>query len=326
MLPASGHHLTFASVLCPVDFSAHSQVALRYAAALAARSRGRLHVLFVNDPLLVAAAAAAYSTQSLGEASVEELQRFVRATLTPSRFTAVQPHFETALGQPAPEILRAVARLSPDLVVIGTKGLNAAHRLLLGSTTTAVLRKTRVPVLAVPPMAGESDASDVPADWPGRELIAPLELGSHAAADLTRAAELARAFGVSLVIVHTVPLPVAPAWLHADVDAHTRIRAAKAATALERLRASLPDVATETVVRIGHPPDEIAALAAERRAGLIVMTLRGHGGLFGDPVGAFSYHVLCHAVAPVLALPVQRSSARRSDPAPGGNLDSRPVV
>ena len=46
----------FRSILCPVDFSDHSRLALRYAAAIARRSHGRLSILYVNDPLLIAAA------------------------------------------------------------------------------------------------------------------------------------------------------------------------------------------------------------------------------------------------------------------------------
>ena len=46
----------FRSILCPVDFSALSKVALQHAAAFAKRSGGRLTVLYVSDPLLTAAA------------------------------------------------------------------------------------------------------------------------------------------------------------------------------------------------------------------------------------------------------------------------------
>ena len=48
-----------ASILCAVDFSAHSERALRHAVALAAVGGGRLTIVAVNDPLLEAAASAA---------------------------------------------------------------------------------------------------------------------------------------------------------------------------------------------------------------------------------------------------------------------------
>lgn len=308
---AATRQAPYTSVLCPVDFSAQAGAALRYAATLAKRSHGRLHVLFVNDPLLVAAAAAAYNTRTLGETSAVELRRFVRSVLPPRATRGVTLVCENALGKPAQEILRAARRLSPELIVLGTKGLNAAQRLLLGSTTTAVLRKTTVPVLAVPPMP-EGLGSQYPvSDWPGGEILAPLALGTHAVSDLLRAADIARRFHSSLRIVHAVAPPAAPAWLHTEAEAHARIRKAKAVATLERLRTSLKGVNVVLDVRLGHPADEIAAVAAEQRTGLIVMTLRGRGGLFGDAAGVVAYHVLSHAVAPVLALPVVRAPERQ---------------
>src|SRR4029077_9860410 len=43
----------FRSLLCAVDFSEHSRLALQYATALAARRDTALTVLYANDPLLV---------------------------------------------------------------------------------------------------------------------------------------------------------------------------------------------------------------------------------------------------------------------------------
>ena len=53
----------FRSILCAVDFSVHSRQALQFAAAVAKRFRGRVTVLFVNDPLLLAAARQAYGDE-----------------------------------------------------------------------------------------------------------------------------------------------------------------------------------------------------------------------------------------------------------------------
>jgi len=48
----------FRSILCAVDFSRHSAMALRYAAALARNRQAWLTAVFAVDPLLSAAAAA----------------------------------------------------------------------------------------------------------------------------------------------------------------------------------------------------------------------------------------------------------------------------
>lgn len=303
----------FASVLCPVDFSEHSRLALEYAAALTRRGHGRLSTLFVNDPFLVAAAAAAYNRAALGAASAMELKRFVMSAIPARGRAAMSLAFDTALGKPAQEIVRAAVRDSHDVVVLGTKGLNGAKRLLLGSTTAGVLRRARIPVLAVPPVDVAHHACVKPdARWPGRTIVAAIEFGPRAVDDIRRAGALARAFGTSLVLAHVVEAPAIPPWLSADVHAHLRQHCSQADAALEALRKEAGVESVRTVVRVGDPADEIAAVAADCSAGLIVMGLRGGSGLFGEAAGTHAYRVLCHGVAPVLALPdVRQRLVRR---------------
>jgi hypothetical protein len=52
-------------------------------------------------------------------------------------------------GQPAPALLSAAVRAR--LVVLGTRGRNAAARALFGSTSRQVLRRCSVPVTVVRP-------------------------------------------------------------------------------------------------------------------------------------------------------------------------------
>jgi nucleotide-binding universal stress UspA family protein len=56
-------------------------------------------------------------------------------------------------------------------------------------------------------------------------------------------------------------------------------------------------------VATGKPADEISALAAERRAGLIVMGLKSPGRKADPRPGSIAYRILCLAQVPVLAVP-----------------------
>ncbi|OFW16734.1 MAG: hypothetical protein A3F69_01110 [Acidobacteria bacterium RIFCSPLOWO2_12_FULL_66_10] len=141
----------FRSILCPVDFSEHSRAALRHAAAVAASGRGRVTALFVNDALLVAAAAAAYDARLLATSTDAELRRFVTTSLPVAAARRVR--YATAIGKPGREIVRLAAKQGADLIVMGTHGMGAAGRLFFGSVTDYVLRHTPVPLLAVPPAA-----------------------------------------------------------------------------------------------------------------------------------------------------------------------------
>jgi len=137
------------SVVCGVDFSRASAQALRAAAALARRDRGRLVVLFVEDPMLAAAARAAGDRRASPASTTTALERFIARSL--GRLSSATPvQTAVAVGKPAEEILRVAKRCRADLIVLGTRGIGKAARLLLGSTADAVLRRARMPVLAVP--------------------------------------------------------------------------------------------------------------------------------------------------------------------------------
>ena len=150
MIPKTGWR-GFRSILCPVDFSGPSRAALRHAAAIARRDRATLVVLYVNDPLLVASAAAALNDRQVVERSARGLTAFIaRAIAARARAKLrVTPH--ASIGRASAEILNEARRRRSDLIVMGTHGISGANRLLMGSTTLSVLMQTTVPVLAVPP-------------------------------------------------------------------------------------------------------------------------------------------------------------------------------
>lgn len=295
----------FRSVLCPIDFSENSRLALRYAAAIAARGRTILTVAYVNDPLLVAAAAAALHDRQLATRSATELRAFVDATLSRSARTSRRLKLHVATGRPADEIMDAAAQRGSDLVVLGTHGLTGADRLLMGSTTLSILQRTTVPVLAVPRSAQRPTAAALKS-WPGKQVVAALELDTASGADVATAAQIARWFGASLLLLHVIGEIAAPAWLTRGLTAHDRIRVAQAQQRLKRLAARTQSlVKTDVRVICGRVADELAAFAVVERTGLVISALRDRRGWFGARRGSISYHVLSHTTTPVLAYPPQ---------------------
>jgi nucleotide-binding universal stress UspA family protein len=140
----------FRSILCPVDFSANSRAALRYAAMLARLSDAHLLVLYVDDPLLALARATQRTAAELIASGDNELRRFVTGALrgaTPAPALTLI----TRAGKPAPEIVNAATEHGCDLIVIGYRGAGRATRWFFGSTTEGVVRTTAVPVVAIPP-------------------------------------------------------------------------------------------------------------------------------------------------------------------------------
>lgn len=125
-------------VMIAVDDSAHSRLALKVARAHYPDARREL--LTVVDP----------SALSLAEGGAPLLEEEVARAGALLRLLAQGNEVGRVLtGDPVSELVQAVRRASPDVLVIGTHGRSGMGRWLRGSVAEEVLRRATVPVLAV---------------------------------------------------------------------------------------------------------------------------------------------------------------------------------
>jgi nucleotide-binding universal stress UspA family protein len=111
---------------------------------------------------------------------------------------------------------------------------------------------------------------------------------------LSRAAELAAAFGASLVVTNVVPPEHDEA---SDAERYGRERLDQARTFLQSR-----GVNAEVVRSVGQPADAIVALAAERDADLIVVGMRKKGFIERLVEGSVAQNVLRRAPCDVLVV------------------------
>lgn len=292
------------SILCPVDFSEQSRHALRLAGALAVRYQSRLVVLTVVDPLLAEAARAGLKLDLAKTETGPALEAFVTATWPAAELPSPRPAIEVRVGISSSVILEVAARDAFDLIVMGTQGLGGIRKWLVGSTMERVLRGTRTPVLAVPPIAHIKNAAfEVDA------ILAATDFTDSSAVAVASAAKFARHLNVPLLLAHVVePVSVPPEW-SAIVDESNEARVSESQARLKALAGEFSgSQATEAIVMVGDPAEAISALAAERGAGLIVMGLAGEHGPFARRSGSIAYRVLSQASVPVLIVPPSASA------------------
>jgi nucleotide-binding universal stress UspA family protein len=297
-----------AIVLCPVDFSEHSRAALRLASALAARREWRVRIVAVNDPLLVQAAAYAGSADSLSRETEQDLRAFVAETFQ-GIGTIPDIDVDVRCGKPAPEILAAAHDSSARLIVMSTHGLSGFRKAFFGATTERVLRETTVPVLVAPAhQTGAASLEEAVAHT--RRIVVPVDFTDATPAQVATAEAIAAEVRATLVLAHVIePFAIPAGWRtqFGSVDSERRARADEA---LDDLRQSVGgSVRSETVRLYGDPAEEIAKLARDRDAGLIVMGLHS-SRLLGPRMGSVTYRVLCLVSIPVLALPPDRTARK----------------
>ena len=290
------------SVLCPIDFSNPSRAALRYATAIAERFRTSLTLLTVNDPLLAEAAELRSGPDWLSGDSEHELHRFFQQTFEHRTLFPIAVDVLVTTGQPAQEILRVARERHCELIVMSTHGLTGVRKLFFGATTERVLRETGIPVLVTPAIEPGPLFLDDLRQLVGR-VLAPVDLTAASRNQVQIAGALASVIEVPLLLAHVIePLrfPGPPRMRRPTVDGERRERSEQE---LQALMTAVPaGVTSEGLTAFGDPAEEIAKIARERRAGLIVIGLHG-SPLSGPRMGSVTYRVLCLSQTPVLALP-----------------------
>jgi nucleotide-binding universal stress UspA family protein len=289
-------------VLCPIDFSEACCGALRYAAAIAEHFQSDLLITTVDDPLLTDIDTMTAGAGHLAQETARELERFYHATFADRPVPSVHTRFESTAGNPALEILALAARNHADLIVMSSRGASGARKMFFGSTAERVLRETTVPVLVTPPSGiGPAHLSEVRKTV--RRVLAPVDL-SEASARQTRVAKgIAEALDVPLLLLHVVEPVRANRPSARSLPSVAGERRDQAERSFQSMVDSLgPWSRAESLVVFGEPSEEIAKVAQDRDAGLIVMGLHASPRQ-GPRMGSVTYRVLCLSQSPVFALP-----------------------
>lgn len=140
-------------VLCPVDFSETSDLALLYAISLARAFAAELAVLHVVAPP-VTSLPGEHFLGDFVQADMEALASACRERV--DHLLKEAPHTEqltvtpmVVCGIPYLEIIRVAGETKADLLVMGTHGRSGIEHLLIGSVAERVVRKAPCPVLTV---------------------------------------------------------------------------------------------------------------------------------------------------------------------------------
>jgi nucleotide-binding universal stress UspA family protein len=238
------------SILLATDGSDAAHAAERYAVAMAARLRVRLHGLTVIEEGILQGLRA----DSLGVSApaLDGIEAFLKARAEAAcrrvadlgRAQGVECAPETLRGSAEDRIVERGQAV--DLLVIGRDGEHAASRTaLIGSTADGVLRKTTKPTVVVPS---------------GAEFGGPIALGFDGSPGSRIAAKLAVELAGRL-----------EQQIHVFVDSKDKGRAAARFEEVRRLLGSASVPVRENSSTLGRPDVKLVDTARSARAGLIVM-------------------------------------------------------
>jgi len=282
--------MSMKTIVVATDLGSQSEAALEYARKLAAAYGARLVLAHGVDPMDYAAVDAVPGRllQGLTEKARTALDQMCGDLLR----EGIRSHSEIRQGTVAQMLVDVARQYQAGLIVIGTKGIEGAGPVIVGTVAEQLVRLAPCPVLAVA------------ADWnagkfrptPGGPVLLAMERNEATPAAVDTAYSLAETFQRPLLVMHAR----GPAGVPASLD--------PCADTLDEfgIKAS-GRVPVRCMVLDGNPADAIAEAIAQFHPCILVAGVKRASNTPGPHGTAFA--LLACSRVPVLCVPPQPVSA-----------------
>jgi nucleotide-binding universal stress UspA family protein len=286
-------------ILCPVDFSELSDLALKYAAAGALQFNANLtvfHAAYIELPRYITRGMSDQITNELNSTQKEiraHMAQHVQSTLG-STAEKLSLNYMFVQSHPVDAILEAAESEQTDLIVMGTHGLGGVKRVLMGSVAHGVLESSRIPLFTIRQKEHDFiDVTNVDAVPRIKNILCPCNITTPAGLGLRYAASLSERFKANLTVLYideaegfsdisTIKDTLCN-WVSSNVQAKCEL---------------------EPIVRQGNPAEQIINHAIKEKCDLIVLSAHHHSFQGGTFFGRTTDLVVRRAPLPVLTVPI----------------------
>ena len=260
----SDQTLSIKTIVVCIDFTAASDLALRYARRFADHWDGKLVLVHIVDSATISPEEmdAHLALHNIIDSAKADMQT-ISAGLTAEN---VKNSWIVRHGNVRDMILEVVRDNHADLMVLGSKGTVLSGRPRFGTIAEQLVRASPCPVLTVVPEARWQELED----GHQRLLVVPTNFSAASQAAFLYALAFAKSVGGSLLLVHAVDYSFAAEPIAEEL---AELRSKDIHTLLESARAA--NVKAESLVRTGDASELVLQIARERQADCIVMGVRG---------------------------------------------------
>jgi universal stress protein A len=137
-------------ILVPVDFSEHSQKALRYALAFAAQFDAEVTLVHIVEQM-VYPGDWMYPPLAVSDFATEKREQMIERLRALDAGSGVKTQHIVRLGRAWQEVIEIAREQKSDLIILATHGYTGLKHVLLGSVAEKIVRHAPCPVLSVRP-------------------------------------------------------------------------------------------------------------------------------------------------------------------------------
>jgi nucleotide-binding universal stress UspA family protein len=282
------------TIVVAVDLGSQSEAALEYGRKLAGGYGARIVLAYGIDPVDYAAVDGVPGRVFKG--MTEQARTALDQLSADLMQEGIHSHSEIRQGAVAQMLADVARQYEAGLIVIGTRGINGAGPVLVGSVAEQLVRLSPCPVLAVA------------ADWnagafrpaPGGPVLLAMERNEATQAAVATAYSLAETFHRTLLVLHARRPAEAAAFLN------------PAATTLDefgiKANGRFP---VRCIVKDGNPADAIREAITQYHPAMLVAGVKRSSHTLGPHGTAFA--LLAESRVPVMCVPPEAAPSANSE-------------
>ena len=278
------------TLLWATDFSKESRACLPYIRCISEKLNTENHAVYVLPKFSDWVYEAAFVRdeellETIEKTKVSSLQKIETAGKN------VQLSFKSNVleGIASEGLIQYAEQNNVDIIFAGRRGVSEIEAILIGSTTSRLIRNSRIPIFVIP-----KNKRAVKID----RILCPIDLSEATLLEMSYSINLAKQLNAKLHVVHVAEF------------FNYKVPVFKRDMLLDRINQRIREIAEESqfeienvIFEIGEPAHRIIKVAKSKKIDLIIMSTHQRKGFEKLFLGSISEKVLMYSDIPVLILP-----------------------
>jgi nucleotide-binding universal stress UspA family protein len=279
------------TILWATDFSEESRFCLTYIKIFSAALKTKNYALYVLPEFSDWVVETAFDSEDeLSKTIAKIKEQSIKKIVSTSKKSHVFFEPQVITGRiTSEEIIKYAKEKGVDLIFAGRRGISEIEEILIGSTTSRLIRNSDIPLLIIPKAQRKFKI---------KKILCPIDFSEHSMMELEYAIFLSRQLEAKLFVAHIAEFfnyKVPMFKLDILIGKINK----KIAEIAEKHRYKIENIIYDT----GEPAKKIIEIAQKNEVDIITMATHQRKGIEKFFLGSISEKVLLYSNIPVLILP-----------------------